>query len=74
MTGQVKVIMFDDLEYLVLLRTRAVWNGNKLHDMDGHDPTTWIISGTLQSIILSFRVSIFKIKVIQGDEVKESSN
>ena len=46
--GQVKVKMFDDLTYLVLSRTTAVSNGNR-------SIKTWIVSGTLLSIILSFQ-------------------
>ena len=66
-TGQVKVKMFDDLEYLVLSRTRAVWNGNsQCNDMD----RVWDTSKYHPKLLLS----IFRVKVIQGHEVKEGSN
>ena len=48
-TGQVKVKMFGDLAYLVLSRTIAVSNGKKVNT------ATWAVSGTLLSIIISFR-------------------
>ena len=63
-TGQVKVKMLDDLAYLVLPRTTAVSNGNKSIKQHG---------SCLEHYYPKHSVSIFKVKVIQGQDVKKRS-
>ena len=66
-TGQVKVKMLDDLAYLVLSRTTAVSNGNKSIQKRGSCLGHFKYHPELS-------VTIFKVKVIHGHEVKERIN
>ena len=70
-TGQVKVQRFCDLPCLVLSRTTTVSNGNT-------SLTACIVSGILLSNILCLILCLtsygmFKVKVIQGNDVRERS-
>ena len=66
-TGQVKVKIFDDLAYLVLpLSTAYKKEISQCNYMD----RVWDTS----KYDFNLSVSIFKVKVIQGHEVKERSN